>query len=193
MRTASIGALFGLIGCVLGISVLGSIQAHAGNRVARQNYQTAGGGAIFTGGTVLDITTFQSTVTFDVQMEADSIRLKANRDLKCSSSSSCEIGSTSFPFLRFFVNQVDLNALRAKSSSTALDVAEPDGLIIAHEDSAAPTQPHACSVAGDFGLIQIVNDNDDATVSGVCYCGQLADDSTYDWLDITDNTACPFF
>lgn len=191
---------------VLGVVIGWSGQGYAHPFTRSGPTGGGGGGAAFTGGTVLDPTTFNDAVTmlttlavtgisvFTGQIQANGgIKLLANRDLTCATGSSCEIGTATFAFLRIFANQVDVIALRAKTVSTFLDLNEPDGLLIAHDDDAAPAQPHACNVAADFGMIHIVNDNDDGLVSTTCYCGQLADDSTYDWLKVKDDTACGFF
>ena len=58
--------------------------------------------------------------------------------------------------------------------------------------TATPTEPVTCD-ANAFGLITAVNDTNDGAVSYLCYCGQGADDSTYDWLRVSDNTACASF
>lgn len=192
-----------ILGIVIGFS--GQSYAHPFTRSGPTG-GGGGGGAVFTGGDVPDPTTFADAVimltTFAVtgisiftgQIQANGgIKLLANRDITCASGSSCEIGSATFAFLRIFSNQIDAIAIRAKDFGFFLDINEPHGLLIAHVDDAAPAQPHACTVAADFGMIHIVNENDDAATSTVCYCGQLADDSTYDWLKVKDDTACGFF
>lgn len=63
---------------------------------------------------------------------------------------------------------------------------------IANGEAAAPTEPVACA-AGTFGTMKAQNDTNDGAHSQVCYCGQLANDSTYDWLIVGTTTACPFF
>ena len=58
--------------------------------------------------------------------------------------------------------------------------------------AAAPAEPAVCG-SGTFGMMAVVNDTNDTVHSHVCYCGQIGDDSTYDWLIVGTTTACPFF
>jgi hypothetical protein len=58
--------------------------------------------------------------------------------------------------------------------------------------AAVPAEPVACA-AGTLGVMVVINDTNDGAVTHVCYCGQQSDDSTYDWLKVTDNTACAEF
>lgn len=194
-------ALFALM--ALGVFAAAPAEAQMFSRLGPLAAGAAAAG--FTGGIVPDATTFQSAVTMDTtlavtgistftgQIEANGgIKLLANKDLTCASSSSCEIGSVNLAFLRMFTNQIDANAVRAKDFGFVLDLNESHGTLMAHDDDAAPGQPAACTAA-NFGLLQIVNDNDDGVTSTACYCGQQSDDSTYDWLKLSDDTACPFF
>jgi hypothetical protein len=57
---------------------------------------------------------------------------------------------------------------------------------------AVATEPIACA-AGTLGTVTVINDTNDGAVTHVCYCGQQANDTTYDWLKITDNSACAEF
>ncbi len=65
-------------------------------------------------------------------------------------------------------------------------------MILPRTEAAVPTEPVACSTT-TFGSLRAVNDTNDGLHSQVCYCGQLANDSTYDWLIVGTTTACPFF
>ena len=57
--------------------------------------------------------------------------------------------------------------------------------------SATPTAPTTCDATA-LGMTQVVNDSDDGAGTQICYCG-MTDDSTYDWLDMSDNTACDHY
>ncbi len=189
---------------MLGLFSAASAEAQTFSRLG----PLAGGaaGATFTGGTVPDATTFSSAVTIEGTLNVTGLltstnridavagmKLFAGKDLTCASPNSCELGASTNYLQRIHVNQVDATVLRGRVSGAALDANEADGLIISHVESATPAAPHACTVAADFGLITIVNDSDDSTASTVCYCGQQADDSTYDWLVVGADTACPHF
>jgi hypothetical protein len=57
--------------------------------------------------------------------------------------------------------------------------------------AASPAAPRTCDATA-LGTVQVVNDSDDGAGTEVCYCG-MTDDSTYDWLDMSDNTACSHY
>jgi hypothetical protein len=59
------------------------------------------------------------------------------------------------------------------------------------QTAAVPVAPTTCDASGK-GRIEVVDDNNDTAATQVCYCG-MTDDSTYDWLNIADNTACSFY
>ena len=65
------------------------------------------------------------------------------------------------------------------------------GMRLPVNSAAAPAEPVACSVS-TVGRMEVVSDTNDAVASVICYCG-LSDDSTYDWLTITTNLACPYY
>lgn len=58
--------------------------------------------------------------------------------------------------------------------------------------AATVSAPVTCN-STNIGVLQVVNDTNDAAVTTLCYCGQQADDSTYDWLQVADNAACPHY
>ncbi len=59
------------------------------------------------------------------------------------------------------------------------------------QTAATPSAPATCDAAAK-GRMEVVDDNDDTAGTQVCYCG-MTDDSTYDWLNIADNSACTFY
>lgn len=94
---------------------------------------------------------------------------------------------------------VALVAMAAAATASAYITDNPVGDIteraasprIIAQTSASPSAPVACG-ATSKGYTIVVDDSDDAAGTAVCYCG-MTDDSTYDWLDVADNTACSFF
>jgi hypothetical protein len=92
---------------------------------------------------------------------------------------------------------LDLTVYRAAAGVLAIGTAASSGngeirARIENRLTATPTEPVACA-AGTFGQLTVVNDTNDGAVSYLCYCGQGADDTTYDWLKVSDNTACASF
>jgi len=54
--------------------------------------------------------------------------------------------------------------------------------------AAAVAQPVACA-AGTAGMIVYVDDNDDTNPAELCICAEIADDATFDWVQVQDMTA----
>lgn len=163
-----------------------------------------GGGAVFTGGDVPDPTTFADAVVmlttlavtgiaiFTGQIQANgNIKMAASRDLLCASANSCEIGASTNYMGRMFLNQLDVSFIRGRVNGAYINADEVSGILMPNTEGTTPTEPQSCDTT-DFGTVIVVNDSDDSAVSFPCYCGQQADDSTYDWLKF-DGTACPFF
>ncbi len=65
-------------------------------------------------------------------------------------------------------------------------------MIMPIQSAAVPAAPATCD-ATTFGMMQVVNDTNDTAATTVCYCGQTNDDSTYDWLTVAADTACPHY
>ena len=124
MRNAAIAALFGVLGSVLGMSMLGSIQAHAaGNRTARQNYQPAGGGLDEAAADVLYLKLDASNgpLTGDLTM------LTFN-DLLCSVANSCSIGTAAMRWNSIFISDMFSDRIQARSAGDPVKITELDGL-----------------------------------------------------------------
>ena len=120
MRNAVIAAVFGMLGCVLCLSMLGSMQAQAaGNRISRQNYQTAGGGT-FTGGTVADPVTLNSDLTL------------ASVDIICAVSNACNLGQTT-RFNSIFTSDLFSDRIQQRATAQPVRITELDGLEITGE------------------------------------------------------------
>jgi hypothetical protein len=63
--------------------------------------------------------------------------------------------------------------------------------------SATPTEPYTCNSTNVGRQPVYVDDTNDILGSGWCFCGTIADDTTYDWLlssSVPSSVvACPFF
>lgn len=76
-------------------------------------------------------------------------------------------------------------------ASASVDVSGVVRLVT--EESAAPTEPVACSAA-TTGTIVYVDDTNDAGAAALCVCLDADDGTTLDWRRVDDHTAaCPFF
>lgn len=87
---------------------------------------------------------------------------------------------------------LELNAVDGSEAVTTyknLDM--QGGATLPTQVAASPAAPVTCA-SGTLGRIEVVNDSDDGAATEVCYCG-MTDDSTYDWLNIADNTACAHY
>lgn len=86
---------------------------------------------------------------------------------------------------------------RASVSTTAVTVASgvkliasTAGTIITKAVGTTVTEPHTCDSTNE-GAIVFADDTNDGAGSVLCYCGKIANDSTYDWLLTTSTAATP--
>lgn len=87
-------------------------------------------------------------------------------------------------------------------TNTVLDLGEgfldiPDGARQIRVISATPAAPYTCNVTNVGRDAVYVDDTNDVLGSAQCFCGTIADDTTYDWLLVGTTpavpVACPFF
>jgi hypothetical protein len=100
-----------------------------------------------------------------------------------------EDGSTVFSVMDNGTPNVKYLKLDATDGIESVVLSKP--LVHDTQVAASPAAPRTCDATA-LGTVQAVNDSDDGAGTEVCYCG-MTDDSTYDWLDMSDNTACSHY
>lgn len=118
----------------------------------------------------------------------------ANGDVNCVLS-----GTTTGATLRFSAGTLSLRDYAGTGAGTFLAGAitasglttMTGGTVLPVNTATAPAEPVACG-AGTFGRMEVADDSNDTLSTTMCYCGK-SDDSTYDWLVVGTNAACPYY
>lgn len=186
------------------ISVLLLLAMQAGDAGAAGAGDTAGcfptDGGTMTGGLVINPGSLTLS-TGDILLTAGTLTLGLNQKLVldddldswivCTADDSCTLTANGTTIMTWSGTAIGLSA-NTTAGVVALNFASASTFRIAANEAAVPAEPTACSTS-TFGTMRAVNDTNDGVHSHVCYCGQLANDATYDWLIVGTTTACPFF
>jgi hypothetical protein len=164
--------------------ILLSSAAHA-ELVNYPNYLLSTGGTL-TG--ALEITSGHLTLGLNQRLVLDD---DLDSYIQCTADDTCNLYANDGIAIQWTASGITFSK-NTSSASVAVSFASATTFRIAANEAAVPTEPVACA-SGTFGTMRAQNDTNDGAHSQVCYCGQLANDSTYDWLIVGTTTACPFF